>query len=106
MKIGTIIPCVCIQHEPDSADPCDYGMPRMYVAQSTVPGKQFWYAYCPNCGRGKPGKERTSSYLALKDWNELQIGVWITEFTDFEGYIKCSCPEWRKKYLTEIAEMG
>lgn len=69
MKADKIIPCVCIEHEPTTADSVYYGMPQLKVSKG-----QEWTAYCPNCGRGGCG-EYTSSYKALRAWNELQDGL-------------------------------
>lgn len=103
MTVKRIIPCVCIEHKPDSGDTCDYGMPKLYVSQSTYDYMQFWIAYCPNCKRGLPGTEKKSAYLALRDWNELQKRCWDIEYKDFwSGEFKEDTPEWRKEIMKEM----
>ena len=69
MKVDQIETCVCIDHEPTEADSVYYGMPQFKVTRG-----QKWNIFCPNCGRGG-GIEYKSQYLALKDWNEMQIGL-------------------------------
>ena len=108
MRVKIIYPCVCIDHEPTYADPCDYGMPRLYVANSQNIGFQFWYAYCPKCKRGLPGRERKTVYQALKDWNELQIRCWALEYKEFfddTGTYKADCPAWRKALMRKMEEL-
>ena len=103
MTVKIIYPCVCIDHKQDGSDVCDYGMPKLYVANSIHPGKQFWIAYCPNCKRGWPGFEQKSAYLALKDWNELQKKCWDTKCKEFwSGDWKVDCPDWRKDIMREM----
>lgn len=72
-KVKKIIPCVCIDHEPDVMDSVHYGMPQLKVSSGN--GKQFWTPFCPVCGRGGCS-EYKSSYYALKAWNEMQERLW------------------------------
>lgn len=68
MKVKKIIPCVCIDHYPETAD---YGMPDIAVGQGV------WFScYCRNCGRGGRWLDHTTSYKALRNWNEMQKGLW------------------------------
>ena len=69
MKVGKIIPCICCEHEPNIGDGIYYGMPQLKVCSSDK--GEYYTAFCPNCGRGGAFQFK-SSYLALKDWNELQ----------------------------------
>lgn len=69
MKVNQIIPCICIDHEPNAGDSVYYGMPQLKVTGSN--GNEWYEAYCPSCGRGGLFQFK-SSYLALKDWNKLQ----------------------------------
>jgi hypothetical protein len=70
MKVKSIIPCVCADHEATAADSVFYGMPRLYVSVG-----QRYSAYCPKCGRGGSMGEHKSAYLALKDWNKIQADL-------------------------------
>ena len=70
-KVKEIIPCVCADNKPDAGESVYDGMPQIKVYQSAG-GKQLWTAFCPACGRGGL-IEHKSTYLALKDWNEMQI---------------------------------
>ena len=78
MTVEKIIPCVCIDHEPTSADSVYYGMPQLKVSNSISKHKQFWSAFCPKCGRGGC-LEYKSAYLALRHWNELMESLWRFE---------------------------
>lgn len=71
MKVGKIIPCVCIDHYPESADSCDYGMPDIAVGQG-----EWFSCYCKLCGRGGRWLDHTSTYKALKEWNRMQRSLW------------------------------
>lgn len=71
MTVEKIIPCICIDHKPTVADSVYYGMPQLKVSGNYLPHKQYWSAFCPNCGRGGCMEEK-SAYLALKRWNDLQ----------------------------------
>lgn len=62
-----IMPCVCIDHEPNSGDSLYYGMPQFKVTDNM----DYWEIYCPNCGRGGLLQFK-SPYLAVKDWNDMQ----------------------------------
>ena len=66
MKVDHIETCVCIDHEPTSADSVYYGMPQLKVTKG-----QEGSAFCPNCGRGGC-LDFKSQYLALANWNEMQ----------------------------------
>ena len=81
MKNEKIIPCVCIDHMPDSGDSVYYGMPQLKVSCGIKPLSQFFSAYCPNCGRGGLS-EHKSAYLALKHWNEIMERLWKFERGD------------------------
>ena len=70
MKIGNIIPCICIDKLPETGDSSFKGMPQLKVSN----GEWFTH-YCPVCGRGGCNSFR-SAYLALKDWNEMQERLW------------------------------
>ena len=78
MTVDKIIPCVCMDHEPTAADSVYYGMPQLKVNNSMREHKQFWSAFCPNCGRGGFMAEK-SAYLALKKWNLIQENLWRFE---------------------------
>ncbi len=68
MQVEKVLPCVCIDHEPNAGDSVFYGMPELKIAG--YHGKPLYTPYCPHCGRG--GIEQyKSAYLALKAWNEL-----------------------------------
>ena len=67
MKLEKIRCCVCIEHEPTTADSVSYGMPQLVVTRG-----QRYSAFCPNCGRGSKMDEHKSAYLALKAWNDTQ----------------------------------
>lgn len=71
MTVDKILPCICIDHEPNECDSVYYGMPQLKVSSGNIPHRQFWTVYCPNCGRGGL-LEFKSAYLALKDWNVMQ----------------------------------
>ncbi len=68
MQVGKVLPCVCIDHEPDVGDSVFYGMPQLKVAG--YDGKPLYTPYCPRCGRGGMLQYK-SAYLALKAWNEM-----------------------------------
>ena len=76
MKVDKIIPCVCIDHEPNAGDSVFYGMPQLKVAGGGE--NQYFTPYCPNCGRGGCS-EHKSAYLALKHWNKLMEICWKHE---------------------------
>lgn len=65
-----IIPCICCDHEPDCGDSVYYGMPQLKVTRHM----QYYECYCPNCGRGGLIQHK-SPYLAIKAWNEMQLGL-------------------------------
>lgn len=75
MRVPDIVPCVCVDHKPDVADSCYYGMPQLKVSVGLDTSKQFYTPYCPNCGRGGC-IEYKSAYLALKGWNKMQTELW------------------------------
>ena len=52
MRVKKIIPCVCIDHNPDVSDSVYYGMPQLKVSGGFDTSMQFYSPYCPNCGRG------------------------------------------------------
>lgn len=107
MTVKRIIPCVCIDHKPNGSDTCDYGMPKLYVANSIKAHKQFWIAYCPKCKRGWPGHEKVSSYQALVDWNKLQQKCWDIECREFwVDDFKEKCPMWRRELYNEFIKEG
>lgn len=64
----SIIPCVCCDHEPSAGDSVYYGMPQLKVTQNM----EYYEIFCPRCGRGGLLQFK-SAYLAVKDWNEMQI---------------------------------
>lgn len=78
--VKEVLTCVCAGRERTSADSVYFGMPQIKVSNSIRPHKQFWSAYCPNCGRGGL-MEEPSAYKALKQWNALQENLKHTEFT-------------------------
>ncbi len=79
MTVKHIVPCVCTKHPPTAADKTTYGMPVLFVSDSiAIDGKQYWIAKCPVCGRGGL-LEFNSSYLALKDWNDMQEKLYRQE---------------------------
>lgn len=63
-----IIPCVCCEHESSVADSIYYGMPQIKVTKDM----KYYEAFCPICGRGGLLQFK-SAYLAIKDWNEMQL---------------------------------
>lgn len=76
MRLPYIVPCVCTDDKPDVMESCYYGMPQLKVSVGFYDeSRQFYSAYCPNCGRGGC-VEYKSSYLALKGWNKLQENLW------------------------------
>lgn len=108
MKPKYIIPCVCIDHEPNASDSIHYGMPQLDVAQSVFPYKQFWYISCHNCGRGSRLIEFNTAHQALKEWNKIQAFCWSEEIRGFSKEPKNDAPEWKvqmfKKYFREDSE--
>ena len=72
MKVDSIIPCVCCDHEPNSGDNVYYGMPQLKVCGGKP--NTYYEAYCPVCGRGGMIQFK-SAYLALKNWNAMQRGL-------------------------------
>ena len=66
MRVPDIVPCVCVDHKPDVADSCYYGMPQLKVSVGFDTSRQFYTPYCPNCGRGGCF-EYKSAYLHSKD---------------------------------------
>lgn len=62
-----IIPCICCDHKPTSADSVYYGMPQLKVTSDM----EHFGIFCPNCGRGGAFQFK-SAYLAIKYWNEMQ----------------------------------
>lgn len=101
MQVKSILPCVCIDHEPNAGDSVFYGMPQLKVAG--YQGTPFYTPYCPHCGRGGMAQYR-SAYLALSAWNKMveehrkrqdgilleparTCGEWIS---DEYGYNHCS----------------
>lgn len=79
--VEKITPCVCNDHPPDTSDSVYYGMPQLKVSCGLEPHKQFWTAYCPECGRGGC-IEYKSPYLALKAWNKMQERLWKSKKED------------------------
>lgn len=79
--VKKIVPCVCSE-TPSEANWYEksvyYGMPQLKVSDGMIEHRQFWSAFCPSCGRGGCGEDR-SPYLALKRWNEMQIQLWRFE---------------------------
>lgn len=75
MRVPDIVPCVCVDHKPNVMDSCYYGMPQLKVSVGLDTSRQFYSAYCPNCGRGGCIGYK-SAYLALKGWNKMQTGLW------------------------------
>lgn len=101
MRVKRIYPCVCITQKPDTAVSTYYGMPELRVVSSES-GGEFWQIRCPRCRRGGLLEFR-SQYYALKDWNEMQLGLWRDECCNFwEDTISESCPEWRRKIYEEM----
>ncbi len=80
MQVKKVLPCVCIDHEPDVGDSVFYGMPQLKVAGSN---RNILYTpYCPHCGRGGMFQYKTA-YLALKAWNEMiKLARCVEEGTD------------------------
>lgn len=71
MTVDRVIPCICApDYEERKIECVYYAMPQLKVTD-TYRGKQFFEAYCPNCGRGGLFQFK-SAYLALKDWNKMQ----------------------------------
>ncbi len=68
MQVEKVLPCVCVDHEPDAGDSVFYGMPELKIAG--YKGNPLYTPYCPKCGRGGVFQYK-SAYLALKAWNEL-----------------------------------
>ncbi len=68
--VKTIIPCICSNQ--DVRESIFDGMPQLTVSCGTQEHRQFWSAFCPNCGRGSKLDDFNSPYLALKHWNKLQ----------------------------------
>ena len=111
MKVERIIPCICIDHIPDTSDSGTYGMPTLQL-YSCGEGRSYRFIpKCPACGRGGMF-DFTSDYKALKHWNKLQEDMWKSECTDFwTGEIKADLEPWRKEmfhrlFPKEIEEAG
>ena len=81
MTVDKIIPCVCCEHPPSVDDGHAYGMPILIPCNGLKEHSQFWEVKCPNCGRGGM-LQFTSTYLALKHWNELMISCYEYEKKD------------------------
>lgn len=101
MKVNYIIPCVCIDHLPDTSDDaCDYGMPDIAVGQG-----EWFSCYCRNCGRGGRWLNHTSVYKALKDWNECQLTCWTTKvYHGFSNIPMKDAEPWRIEMIKRIKE--
>lgn len=81
MKIE-IIPCKCSR--PINPTVSYDGMPQLKVTNYYKKANAQWYeAYCPKCGRGSL-KQFKSAYLALKNWNKLQL-----EIRDMKTWPEC-----------------
>lgn len=78
MRVKTIVPCVCTANKPNKENSTSYGMPLLAVECGFNEGEQFYSAFCPKCGRGSRLADFSSSYLALKHWNKMQKGLWLT----------------------------
>lgn len=106
MKVKKIIPCVCIDHIPESGDSCEYGMPNLTVCSGIYKGKvvEHWSAFCPNCGRGNHYMMHDSAYKALREWNETQWHCWLWA-SEPERYHTESV-EWKKLYFKELFPNG
>ena len=74
MKLEKIMPCICVEHLPESGDSSYYGMPQLKVTQ-IFQGKLWYTHFCPNCGRGGLNQFKTPEQ-AFRDWNELQERLW------------------------------
>ena len=71
-----IIPCVCIEHEPDYTEDSNFnGMPQLTVYSSSVSSTLYYSAFCPKCGRGSKYGDFKSVKSALKHWNEIQTNL-------------------------------
>ena len=96
MYVDKIIPCICTDHPPNVAESVHYGMPQLKV--SSYNGKQLFTAYCPVCGRGD-AFEFKSAYLALKDWNDMQVGLY--EFNKREIVYEESYEEYEERLINK-----
>lgn len=72
MLVNKIIPCICCEYEPSSADSVYYGMPQLKVCGGKP--TTFFEVFCPVCGRGGLFQFK-SAYLALKFWNDMQTDL-------------------------------
>lgn len=77
--VKTIIPCVCSDGTDNNS--VFAGMPQLTVSCGWEEHRQFWSAFCPNCGRGSKLDDHKSPYYALKHWNELQTRLRSTSIT-------------------------
>lgn len=98
MKVKKIIPCVCIEHYPETADSCGYGMPNIAVGQG-----EWFSCYCRNCGRGSRFLQWQSTYKALKDWNKIQKSCWERRcYKAFSARYRDNIAEWEKRILRDF----
>ena len=86
MTVDKIIPCICAREAILQDEWSDEGMPQLIVRNGITPHKQFWSAFCPNCGRGSKQDDHKSTYLALKHWNIFQSSLW-KEKTEGPGWL-------------------
>lgn len=68
----SIIPCICSEKSEDDSIYC--GMPQLKVTKNM----EYFEIFCPNCGRGGLFQFK-SPYLAVKDWNDMQKRLRITD---------------------------
>jgi len=79
VKIKKITPCICAKKALEEDEWSDEGMPQLIVRNGFKPYRQFWSAFCPNCGRGSKLDDHGSAKLALKHWNDFQNYLWELE---------------------------
>jgi hypothetical protein len=102
MKPKYVVPCVCIDHEPDVRDSVHFGMPRLDVVQSNYPSEQFWFVSCPVCGRGGIIQYKTA-HEGLKQWNILQSYCWHGEIFGLDSTkTKRGVPEWKVRLYNKF----
>ena len=94
MRVGKIVPCVCIDHYPNGLED---GMPDIAVGQG-----EWFSCYCRNCGRGGRWLDHESAFKALRDWNRVQKKLWQERcYEDWYAVFKRDIADWEERILEE-----
>lgn len=101
MKVDRIIPCICIEHEPESAVDGAYGRPELQLYGGFDAYSYSFIPKCPVCGRGGL-HSFPSAYKALKDWNEMQKDLWDYECFELDGRPRKDTPMWRHELYKKL----